>query len=90
MGNLFGGKLWRWKYEFAGKGKTMALGKYPAVTLVQARERHAAGHKMLANGVDPMAERKAEKIADQVSSENSFASVTAKWLDHWKDHKSER
>jgi hypothetical protein len=66
----------------------MALGKYPAVTLAQARERHAAGRKLLAIGVDPMAERKAERTADQVSSENSFASVAGKWLEHWKDDKS--
>jgi len=95
-GNLFlrvtpsGGKLWRWTYQFEGKEKLMALGKYPAVTLAQARERHAAGRKLLAIGVDPMAERKAERTADQVSSENSFASVAGKWLEHWKDDKSAR
>ncbi|WP_420237363.1 integrase arm-type DNA-binding domain-containing protein [Telmatobacter bradus] len=36
-----GGKLWRWKYRFDGKEKLMALGKYPDVSLAQARERHA-------------------------------------------------
>ncbi len=24
-----GGKLWRWKYRFAGKEKRLALGPYP-------------------------------------------------------------
>jgi integrase len=37
-----------------------------------------------------MAERKATKIAVQVASENSFSSVTARWMDHWKDGKSPR
>jgi len=58
-----GGKLWRWKYRFDGAEKLMALGKYPETSLVDARERHAQARKQLANGIDPMAERKAEKSA---------------------------
>jgi hypothetical protein len=56
-----GGKLWRWKYRFEGKEKLMALGKYPQVPLAMARERHSEGRRLLATGVDPMAERKAKK-----------------------------
>lgn len=37
-----GGKLWRWKYRFDGTEKLMALGRYPEVTLADARERSAA------------------------------------------------
>jgi hypothetical protein len=33
-----GGKLWRLKYRFAGKEKSLALGKYPHVTLAAARD----------------------------------------------------
>jgi hypothetical protein len=33
------------------------------VSLVDARERHAAARKLLASGVDPMEKRKAEKTA---------------------------
>jgi hypothetical protein len=55
-----GAKLWRWRYRFDGTEKMMALGEYMLVTLREARERHAAARKVLAAGVDPMAERKAE------------------------------
>lgn len=68
----------------------MALGKYPAVSLALARERHGEGRRMLATGVDPMAQRKADKNAQQVLSKNSFASIAAMWLDHWKEGKSPR
>ena len=54
-----GGKLWRWSYRFEGKEKLMSLGKSPDVSLAQARERHAEARKLLATGVDPMAQRKA-------------------------------
>ena len=64
----------------------MTFGKYPDVTLAQARERHAEARKMLASGVDPMLERKAEKAA--ISS--SFRSVASLWMAHWQDGKSPR
>jgi len=82
-----GGKLWRSSYRFEGKEKLMSLGKYPDVSLAQARERHAEARKLLATGVDPMAQRKAEKTAEKVAVENSFQSVTAQWLEHWQEGK---
>ncbi|MGA9070672.1 MAG: integrase arm-type DNA-binding domain-containing protein, partial [Terracidiphilus sp.] len=81
-----GGKLWRWAYRHEGKEKLMSFGKYPDVPLGLARERHAEARKRLATGVDPMAERKAEKAA----VENSFQSVAGFWLAHWRDGKSPR
>jgi integrase len=68
----------------------MTFGKYPDVPLAQARERHSEARKLLAAGTDPMVQRMAEKTADRVSRENSFASVAARWLEHWQDDKSPR
>ena len=64
----------------------MTLGRYPDVPLVLARERHAEARKLLATGVDPMAERRAEKAA----TENSFQRVACLWMEHWRDGKSPR
>ena len=85
-----GGKLWRWSYRYEGKEKLMSLGKYPDVSLAQARERHSEARKLLAEGVDPMAQRKAAKTAEKAAVENSFQSITAQWLEHWQDGKSPR
>lgn len=81
-----GGKLWRWNYRYAGKQKTMPFGKYPDVTLAMARERLGAARTELAKGNDPMALRKAEKIARKAQAEaekacnaNSFKAVALKW-----------
>jgi integrase len=81
-----GGKLWRWKYRFDGREKLMSFGSYPDVSLSLARERHIEARKLLATGTDPMAERKAEKVA----AEDSFQSVARVWLEHWQDGKSPR
>jgi integrase len=85
-----GGKLWRWKYRFEGKEKLMALGGYPEVSLAAVRELHAEGRRLLASGVDPMARRKAVKVAVQIQSENSFANIAGLWMEHWKEDKSLR
>ena len=55
-----GGKLWRWKYRIDGKEKLMALGKYPDVPLAEARRRHLDARRLLAVGIDPMAQRKSK------------------------------
>jgi integrase len=88
--NPAGGRLWRWKYRFAGAEKLMALGRYPEVSLADARERRDAARKRLANGIDPMAERKAERLKETTQAVGSFNSVAALWLEHWRDGKSAR
>lgn len=75
----------------------MALGEYPLVNLGQARELHFESRKILAAGVDPMAERKAEAEtkqreaeARQRKSDNSFEKVALKWWEWWSIGKSPR
>lgn len=75
-----GGKLWRWKYRFAGKEKRLAFGTYPAVSLKDARERRDAARKLLAAGVDPGEHRKAEKAAGAERAGNSFEVVAREWF----------
>ena len=81
-----GGKIWRWTYRHEGKAKLMTFGKYPDISLAQARERHAEARKLLATRVDPMAHRKAEKAA----VENSFQNIATLWREHWQNGKSPR
>jgi integrase len=85
-----GSKLWRWKYRADGKEKVMALGSYPDVSLAQAREAMGSARKLLATGSDPMAKRKAEKLARQSAAENSFQIVAVLWWEQWRSAKSPR
>ncbi len=48
-----GAKLWRMAYRFGGKQKTLSFGKYPTVTLQEARRRRAEAKEQLAAGLDP-------------------------------------
>lgn len=85
-----GGKLWRWKYRHDGKEKLMSFGAYPAVSLALARERFSDARKLLAMGIDPMEQRKADKVAQQALSEHSFQAIAHQWQEHWQEGKSPR
>ena len=87
--NPTGSKLWRWKYRVDGKEKLMALGNYPDVSLAQAREKREQARKLLAIGVDPMDQKKADNIAHKLSHEQSFSTVARAWWLHWKPARSE-
>ncbi|MGE0430188.1 tyrosine-type recombinase/integrase [Hydrogenophaga sp.] len=84
-----GSKLWRWKYRFLGKEKLMAIGAYPDVSLAQARDKVDEARKHLANGSDPMATRKSDKIARRLAVEDTFAAVAKKWWESWKAARSD-
>lgn len=66
------GKYWRMAFRFAGKQKTLALGTYPAVKLGQARKRRDEARALLAEGIDPSAAKKAEKLAIRVAAAGTF------------------
>jgi hypothetical protein len=76
-----GARLWRLNYRFHGKQKTLALGKYPDVSLAEARKRQADARQLLANEIDPGAQRKAEKLAALESAFNTFEALAIEWHD---------
>ncbi|MFA7061750.1 MAG: Arm DNA-binding domain-containing protein [Pedobacter sp.] len=51
----------RLDYRYGNKRNVLAFGAYPAVTLAEARQRREDAKKLLANGVDPGAMKKALK-----------------------------
>ena len=84
-----GGKLWRMKYRHGGKEKRLSFGKYPIVSLKDARERRDEAKKLLANDLDPGEVKKAKKIARQEQAANSFEAVAREWFETWKPTKAE-
>lgn len=74
------GKYWRLDYRINGKPKTLGLGVYPDVSLLQARERRETARKLLADGGDPSAAKRAEKQARADAAANTFEAVARDWL----------
>jgi integrase len=75
-----GGKWWRFKYRFNGKEKRLSLGTYPSVGLRDARDRRDAARRLLAGGIDPSQNRKAQKSAGTDRAANSFEVVAREWF----------
>lgn len=71
-----GGKWWRLKYQFDGKEKRISLGVYPAISLKDAREAAHAAKKLLRDGIDPSAAKRAP--APQAAL--SFQRVAEEWF----------
>jgi integrase len=76
-----GTKLWRLKYRVHGKERKLAMGKYPAVTLAQARDLRSQAKAELAAGKDPSRERQRRKVRELVEAGNTFAAVAADYFD---------
>lgn len=81
-------KLWRFKFKFAGKHQEMALGKYPTISLSKARELAEGARVLLAQGLNPMEERRAKKSAGS-NTDHAFGAVALEWWGRQKDSWSE-
>lgn len=74
-------KWWRLKYRYRGKENLLSLGTYPEVSLARAREKCLDARTLLADGVDPSANRKARQSAQIDSAANSFEVIAREWFD---------
>lgn len=82
-----GGKWWRFRYFFAGKEKMLSFGTYPDISLAEARSRRHEARNLVANGVNPSAEKKAVKEARAELQANSFEVIARDWHKHMVSRK---
>lgn len=85
-----GAKLWQLRYRHSGKERTASLGQYPDISLKEARERRDAVRKTVALGIDPVAEKRAQREAAEASTHNNFEAVTRQWWQQWHLARSKR
>jgi len=69
------GKYWRMDYRFVGKRKTLAIGVYPAVSLVAARKKRDEARELLAKDIDPSLTKAINKQIVRTAAENTFKAV---------------
>lgn len=74
-----GGKYWRMKYRFAGKEKRLAIGVYPAISLLKAREQKTRARKLLMEGIDPSSAKKQVKQKIILNQQNNFEAIAREW-----------
>src|SRR5690606_8586732 len=62
-----GRKYWALRYTIEGKARRISLGRYPLVTLKEARAERESAKKLLNAGIDP-AEHKKQLLVEEESS----------------------
>jgi len=77
-----GSKLWRFRYRFAGKARVLSFGRYPEVSLKEARQRRDEARGTLRDGVDPGVERKRAKLTARFNAANTFVAVAEEYIEH--------
>ena len=85
-----GSKLWQMRYRFEGRQKTASIGKYPEVSLAEAREKRDQMRKQVANEIDPVEAKRVTKQVKKFAQENSFEAVARAWYLSWSAARSPR
>ncbi len=75
-----GSKLWRFRYQFGGKPRVMALGSYPEVPLTEARRKRDTARASVHAGVDPGAEKKKAKLLSVLATANTFSAIAEEFI----------
>lgn len=80
-----GTAAWRVNFRFAKKYRTYAAGVYPTVSLAQAREKRAKVKEQLSMGIDPVAAKQEEKLANiaratDARAEKTFEEFVREWM----------
>lgn len=72
-----GNKVWVSAYRWQGKQQSLTLGKYPVITLQQARQRNLEIKQMINEGINPK-DKKKEKRTEQDGS-RLFNTIAQAW-----------
>ena len=75
-----GGKLWRYNYSMNSKKYVLPLGKYPSLSLKDARDAHKEARNKIAKGINPVEEKRAKKKAEKLKDKSSFKEVSEEFL----------
>src|SRR5215469_15838187 len=59
---------WVLRYMLDGKSREMGLGRYPDITLAEARQMAAEARKLKAVGIDPIANRQAIRTRERLEA----------------------
>ncbi|WOP15940.1 tyrosine-type recombinase/integrase [Ottowia sp. SB7-C50] len=84
-----GGMYWQWRIRTPRGETTVSYGKYPEVTLAEAREKHMATRKQVREGVNPNDAKRQAKLKRDHAAATTFEAVAREWYDvkrgEWAD-----
>ncbi|WCG84276.1 tyrosine-type recombinase/integrase [Pectobacterium sp. A5351] len=75
-----GKKVWRLRYRFDGKEKTLVIGEYPDMSLTEARAKTADAKILVKSGSDPAEAKQQRKKKENHSDQ--FGVIFKEWYAH--------
>ncbi|MFD9900932.1 tyrosine-type recombinase/integrase [Mesorhizobium sp. NPDC059025] len=75
-----GSKLWQLRYRYLDKENILSFGKYPLVSLLDAREKRDEAKRLLIAGINPSTKRKEEKIAAITEARTTFGLIAEEYV----------
>ena len=87
-----GGMFWRFRYRWQGRASMISLGRYPAVSLAQARQMRDRARAEMAEGRNPalIFSQKSNEDEGTASRHMLFKDLWRAWFDHSRGQWSPR
>ncbi len=76
-----GARYWRMNFKLHQLQRTASFGRYPEVTLAEARQRLLEARRLLKQGIDPVHQAKLDKVAASIAAGNTFRLIAEEWLE---------
>jgi len=77
--NPGGAKTWVYRYRLNGRQAPVRLGRYPAISLAEAREKRLEAEKLVAHGKSPAIEKTAHKAG--LSARSTVAQFSERFME---------
>ncbi|MES2935307.1 MAG: integrase arm-type DNA-binding domain-containing protein [Pseudomonadota bacterium] len=79
LANPDGAKYWRMDYRILATRRTAAFGKYPQVSLSEARDKRTVARKLIEEGKDPVQAKQDAIRLEADSAANTFGKLALEW-----------
>ena len=76
-----GSKYFQLRYTLHGKENTHQLGKYPDMSLSDARQAAKVARNLVSSGLDPVQEKRKHTESQAIEARSTFKSVAVEWLE---------
>ena len=79
-----GNKVWISAYRWQSKQQTLTIGKYPAMSINDARQRNIQIKQLIADGINPKLDKKRQQA--ELDGAKTFDTIAQRWHDDRKAH----
>ena len=79
-----GSKVWVCDYKYIDKRQSLTIGKYPAMSLADARQRNQQIKDLIAQGINPKQDKK--RLQADADGTKTFDAIAQRWHDDRKAH----